>query len=570
MKPIPYSFSHTLSKINTRLFLKYYKKVPILTQFEGRSETKIQATELSKKWIIPTGYLIPLTNKISEKIGSLNRISTVIESNTKERINPHINELIDFVFKIGIEVGLFPNPEDKFPDTNQVEERIVFEKQIKNNIVESYFVQLGLNAIPYGTTDNDSFFCDANFDKKIYQNHKIFEGEKKSNKIRHMKEIVLWIFTLFNFDNLIDDGKVLRSNINLLKRFVSDLPKIIYGATNKEEVLSYIKYEIKKSLKDPMITKECIESEIQQINNVLELAVRLKECGNFEDRFLAQITQKKIRIKFTEKEKMDNYLQCLGISENINKSIKDKRIEIINESELEKFELFIHEAGNYFSSSVKEMSIGINQTSSTDYIDMRRVSGAILTVLGLSEFEDKRLMSLPEYLAQQFEYKNLNKACVDIIWGVNDIGSAKEWYSHEPNYLKIKIVEYLKSFTETFMSATHDLKVVMAFKLALCDLVTHINNQNQEVLRSTKELLEDIDSGYIFNASGINLSLYTKEEQTEIKKLAKKDLTLRLEIRKNLIAAGNVCIQKSTRYFDPDNDKKNINLSKKIPNWTNV
>ena len=539
-----------------------------------------------KLWEGPTGFLIPLKKDSAEV--SLTRLNTVFESNTTIRENPNNNFFIEFIYYIGLQINLFSDKSTK---------ETVLEK-----IANKYFVQLALNTVPYGCEDSDSFFNEFHFEIQSVSMDSLLnlDADKIQNinpQIRHMIEMVLWIFTLFCFDNVIDDGIVVRSNERILDYFTSELPKVITGERTSGSVLGEIDKEITKAVDSLNVSDldvseiekkvKIIQKERSEIDFSLKLATLLEVYGNFRERFLSQITAVKDQSKYSEAEKINNYLmtkkifrekewssnkvfsiQFLELNLNnagkLNQDILKSRIDILKSDETQKYIDFIQQATNYFRSSVREMETGTSAITISDYIDIRRVSGAIRTVFSLAELEDERLMYSPDYLLHNYFYVEHERAAVDVIWGVNDKASEKEWNSHEPNYIKIAMINNLKVMKN--IPGEFDVKVVVAFKLALIDLLTLISDRNQDFTKYTKKIGESIRSGKIFDNNGIGFFGYSPRERDDIIHLVLQDFNIRTEIKSNLIAAGNERI-KGNLYYDPSDPFKNVIITENFPDW---
>ena len=220
---------------------------------------------------------------------------------------------------------------------------------------------------------------------------------------------------------------------------------------------------------------------------------------------------------------------------------------------------FLSETKKYLESSLTEMSAESEMTIDK-YFRTRESSGAIDTVVRLAEG------TVPGYLSEDFNFQQMNKNIVIYIWGVNDIGGAKEFNSHEPSFLKIQTDIQFKNLKESTTGLSDDQLLSLAFNNAFRDLILLVNKAHKEYLTFKQKVLNSIDNGSIFTdtTSEDEFRLLSGEARTRYISDTKEDFLYRCEIRENLAAAGNECTRVSTRYYDPNNLEKNIRIPEQL------
>lgn len=384
---------------------------------------------------ITTGFLVNGTRLVAE-----------FECDFPLRENPNLDKVLGPILDEAITAGIYPK------DVNR--------SKLTEKIKKSYFAQLALNSVP----------------------------DTKSEPL--MKKLVLWIFSLFAYDNLIDEPlSLLHKDKESLKEFTRDLNDLLNKRSDSRSL-------------------------IQKWNS--------KMAGSDIDQ----------------------------------KLIKEALLWI---DQLRKFKLpnrFIVEATKYFDSSIEEMNDGMN-TKTEHYIDARRVSGAVPPVVALAESE---MPDTPNYLNTCHAFLELEKEYDDCIWAVNDLGGAKEMTGHEPNFLKTKMREKLRSYLEG--GGVQTIEVVQKlFKLSFEELIDYINTRHKKWLNHKAEVIVAITSGKIFeNEKSGPLNPHRTSHQRVIRS-ALEDFKKRCQIRENLFTSGNQCTKVSSRYFDTENPKLNVEIS---------
>jgi hypothetical protein len=210
----------------------------------------------SKTIEIKTGFLL----------GNGSRVAVRIESAFKLQENPHVEKFIENIYQKGITAGTFLGKLEK-------------KKETLKGIRDSYFVQLALNTIP----------------------------DSKSES--HMDVMVTWIFTLFSFDNVIDNPN---SNMYLDLVTLKEYVQILSSVLRKEKGIKDVELFLKNKVNEDKIKKEEVKGMMTPVYFAIEM-------HNF---------------KFHKK--------------------------------------FLDEAQKYFLSSITEMKVG-NKTSTVTYINERRI-----------------------------------------------------------------------------------------------------------------------------------------------------------------------------------------------------
>jgi len=217
---------------------------------------------------------------------------------------------------------------------------------------------------------------------------------------------------------------------------------------------------------------------------------------------------------------------------------------------------FFSETKRYLESSLTEMEQGVGMAL-PDYMMTRETSGAIDTVVRLAEG------NIPEYFSNNVNFQRMNRLIVIYIWAVNDIGGAKEWKGHEPAYLKIQTKAYYQNLKSLHESGDETEILIESFNKAFHNLITLINESHKQYFNFKELVLNSISDGSIFSDTQTEdiYNAMPSGEQESFKEMVRLDFLRRCEIRENLSAAANECTKTSSRYFDPVNPEKNIELT---------
>ncbi len=385
---------------------------------------------------VPTGFLLNGTRLIAQ-----------FESQFPLKENPNLDIILPTIVADAIQAGIYPK------DSNQA--------AIIANIKKSYFAQLALNAIPTSTS------------------------------VPFMKKMILWIFTLFAYDNLIDErDSHMHRDRQYLKDFSSDLNKILTKRSKTQDIL------------------------IKWLNIMSE----------------SELDKKLITETILWLDLLSKYPFTKG---------------------------FIVEATKYFDSSLEEMDTGMN-TKTEHYIDTRRVSGAVPSVTALAESD---MQPTPAYLSTNHAFTEMEKEYDDCIWAVNDLAGAKEMNGHEPNFLKTKMREKLRTYTATGGVANSEV-IQQLFTDCFQELIEYINTRHKKWIEHKTKVIEDISSGRIFANESSGQLDPTKSKHQKIIRSSLEDFQKRCQIRENLFASGNECTRVSSRYYNPEDPKLNIEVTK--------
>jgi hypothetical protein len=306
-----------------------------------------------------------------------------------------------------------------------------------------------------------------------------------------MKKMALWVLTLFAYDNLIDDSR----------------SSIVKDRGPHKELLR----DLTAALKGDKTSKELLE----------------------------KWTPRLFKIDAT-------HLNILSLW-----------IEQMHDSTPGTFQFsqtFLTEAEKYFLSSLDEMEDVGTAITTSKYIDTRRFSGAVLSVIALAESD---LKPLPFYLREDLHYQQLLTSIVDYVWAVNDIGSAKEWKGHEPNYLKVCYGNSIATATKAGVTAINKFAL---FESAFIELIDLINDNHQTFLKTKIRIIERIQTGEIFDKDP---ALKHTDKQILIRD-AIADFEKRCRIMEYLAVAGNQCTAVSSRYVDPKDPSLNVDLGKEL------
>ena len=216
---------------------------------------------------------------------------------------------------------------------------------------------------------------------------------------------------------------------------------------------------------------------------------------------------------------------------------------------------FLSETKRYLESSLTEMEHG-SDMSLAAYMKTRETSGAIDTVVRLAEGD------VPDYLSSNVNFQRMNAAIVTYIWGVNDIGGAKEWKGHEPSYLKIQTKRHFTNFKHSKDARPNSELTFLSFNMAFKDLITLINDSHKEYFNFKQLVLNSINDGSIFSDSSVEDAFEGKSLQGQelFKDSVRTDFMSRCAIRENLAAARNQYVGISTRHYDSGDLVKNIEI----------
>jgi hypothetical protein len=417
-----------LFKVVSHKPIKAISKLPFTN---GCLEVVSEDKNLEGLYQIPTGYIIDGT-----------RLAAAIKCDFKLVQHPRIQRMGEWIAEKVLSIHSLEKNEPKFLTKDKFD-------QFVNSILQKQFVQLALNTIPESK--------DQLLDEKM----------------------VVWIFTLFSYDNVIDDP---------------------------ESVIA----------KDEIGLKNLVGKFVEFLNG----GISAKDLDSFLDK--EQISQK-------DKDNIAILRGWIDLFKNYSYS-----------------QQFFKEAENYFKSSIDEME-HMQMTDLYEYIDTRRISGAVASVIELAKETPKWLL-VDRHFSDRFE-----KAIIDYIWGVNDITSAKEYNGHEPNYLKVRVRELLK--------LSPGKSEPELFKMAFSELVTHINRQHDRYVEYKEKIFAGIESGSILAAYDPKFYALTDSEKKKEIAFAKQEFKELCLVRERLAIAGNECARLSTRYFDPKNNKLNVEIN---------
>jgi len=570
----------------------FYKGHRVSSSLKGTGEYQ------GERWETPVGYLMPVSESRNPNAEiKLERVNVEFSSAAKHTSNRYTNNIVRFMFEIGVTVGSIQDPA-LIPEGK----RDGYIAKVTKSLSDSYFVQLGIDAIPYGYDGDESYFSQGTVSEselETLQNIRSIgdlldpsvEVPELSSPARHMVCMSIFIFLLYRFDNLIDDGVVLSSSTDELTTFTNGVSQVIEGKQNRLAVQDEVYGFLDSKLGISEDSDTTIEKEKKEIDAVLKLAVLMEKFGDYGRRF------PNVSRGYTDKAIVDNYLECvklvdeygidrkalfldnLILDDSTFSALQDseghlptailERRDMLDSSKLSKFKEFIGEASDYFYSSVREMAYSTSKSKDSmtteSYKQLRRSSGAVLAVMRLSELETQSILNLPEYLSKHVAYKDLEDAIVDIIWGVNDLASSKELKSHEPNFLKVRMREHVELLSYNFPAASIDILIVLAFQLSMVDLLSMIGECNDKFLNQCSDIEKMIQSGTLFSRSRINLNAYSPEEKALIQELVQEDFGMRVFLMNNLVASGNLMISNSSRYYNPDKTELNVTVSDITP-----
>lgn len=244
-------------------------------------------------------------------------------------------------------------------------------------------------------------------------------------------------------------------------------------------------------------------------------------------------------------------MECLD-EEEVDLALKPIRLALTMTSHSRSF---LSETKRYLESSLTEIEHGTDMSLAA-YMKTRETSGAIDTVVRLAEGD------VPEYLSSNINFQRMNAAIVTYIWGVNDIGGAKEWKGHEPAYLKIQTKHHFTTFQHAKDVRSNTELIFLSFNMAFEDLITLINDSHKEYFNFKQLVLNSIDDGSIFSDTSVEEDFEGKSahDKALFKAAVRADFITRCAIRENLAVAGNECTRVSSRYFEPTDPEKNIEV----------